>query len=121
MGTVPVFTPIANITSFKGPGIKRGTDDVTAHDSPNRYRQFIGTLVDAGEITIDINYDPAVHNALVSDFEDIVARDYRLIYPLASSQWQIKAFLVEFENTAPTDGKMTATSKFKITGKPVVT
>jgi len=121
MGGSPVFTAIANVTSFKGPGIKRDTSDVTAHDSPTRWREFIATLVDAGEISIDINYDPADHDTLIGDFEDTTARNYKLVYPAAASTWAFAAFMTEFEAEAPVDDKLSATVKFKISGKPTIT
>ncbi len=120
MGAVPVFTPIANVTGFKGPKIKRDTSDVTAHDSATRWREFIGTLVDAGEISLDLNYDPTFHNSLVGDFQDTVARNYRLVYPGGSSTWSFSAFMVGFETEAPVDDKLSATVGFKITGKPAI-
>lgn len=121
MGEIPVFTAIANVTGFKGPKMKRDTSDTTAHDSPNHYREFIGTLIDAGEITCDINYDPADHDALIEDFEDTAARDYKLTYPLAASEWALKAFLTGFEPEAPVDDKLAATITLKVTGKPDIT
>lgn len=120
MGASPVFTSIANVTTFKGPKIKRNTADVTAHDSPTRWMEFIGTLVDGGDVAIDINYDPSFHNALISDFQDTAARNYKLIYPLGSSTWSFSAFLTDFEAQAPVDGKLSASVTFKVTGKPVL-
>jgi hypothetical protein len=121
MGGSPVFTAIANVSGFKGPKMKRDTADTTAHDSPNHYREFIGTLIDAGEITLDINYDPADHDALVSDFEDTAARNYKLTYPLSASEWAFAAWLTGFEADAPMDNKLAATVTIKLTGKPAIT
>lgn len=116
-----VYAAIANITNFKGPNMKRNTDDVTAHDSPNRYSEFIGLLVDPGEIACDVNYDPADHDSLVADFEDTEPRGYKLTYPLSSSEWAFTALLIGFEAQAPVDGKLAATVTFKVSGKPTIT
>lgn len=116
-----VYTAIANVSGFKGPGIKRDTDDVTAHDSPTRWREYIGTLVTAGEIKVEINYDSSQHNTLISDFEDTTARGYKLRYPLNGSEWAFNAFITGFEVDAPIDGKQAASVTFQVTGKPTIT
>ena len=121
MGGSPVFTAIANVTSFKGPGLKRNTVDVSTHDDADNFMQFIGTLVDPGEVSLDINYDPSSHDDLIADFADTDARNYKLVYPDAASTWAFGAFLTGFEAQAPVDGKLSATVTFKITGKPVLT
>lgn len=121
MAGSPTFTAIANVTSFKGPEIKRDTADTTAHDSPNHYREFIGTLIDAGEVSCDINYDPSDHDSLIEDFEDTVARDYKLTYPISASEWAFKAFLTGFSAEAPDDDKLSASITLKVTGKPDIT
>lgn len=121
MATTPVFTAIGNVTSVKGPEIERDTYDVTAHDSVNGWKEFIGGLKDAGEVTIGLNYDPAKHDDLIADFEDTEARDYKLLWPLAAGEWDLKAFLTGFSPEAPVDDKMSAEIKLKVTGKPTIT
>lgn len=65
-----VFTTIADVTSLNPPNISRETLDVTSHDSPNGWMQFLGSLKDPGEVSADVNYQPDKHDLLVSDFED---------------------------------------------------
>lgn len=116
-----VFTAIGNVTSVSGPEIERETYDVTAHDSEDGWREFIGGLKDAGEVSLELNYDPSKHDVLVADFDDTVARDFKLVFPGALGTWQIKAFLTGFSQEAPVDDKLAAELKFKITGKPTIT
>lgn len=121
MEATPVFTAIGNITSVSGPEIERETYDVTAHDSPDGWREWIGGLKDGGEMSIDLNYDPRKHDELVEDFQDSAARDYKVTFPGTLGSWAIKAFLTGFSQESPVDDKMTATLTFKVTGKPVIT
>lgn len=121
MAGSPTFTAIARVTNFKGPTMKRNTVDVSAHDDDDNYMQFIGTLVDAGEISLDVNYDPSSHDALVADFADTVARNYKLTYPAGASEWAFGAFLTGFDSQSPVDGKLAATLVLKITGNPTIT
>ena len=119
------FTTIANVTSIKGPARKRETIDVTAHDSPDAYMEFIGGLKDGGEVQLDINYDPgkATHD-LDDDFDDEVARNYRLvILPGTDDEhtWAFGGIMTELSDEFPYDDKMTRSMTVKITGKPTLT
>lgn len=117
----PVFAPIGNATSVGGPEIERETLDVTAHDSPDGWREFVGSLKDAGEVSLEVNYDPREHDALVEDFDDIAPRTYRLTFPNGIGAWEFPAILTGFSPEAPHDDKLAAELTFKVTGKPVIT
>jgi predicted secreted protein len=115
------FVAIGSVYDLKGPEIKRDTYDVTAHDSANGWREFIGGLKDAGEVTISINYDPTKHDVLVADFEDTAPRNYQMVFPQSLGEWDLKLILTEFSQQAPSDDKLSAELKFKVSGKPTVT
>lgn len=120
--TAEVFTAIANVTNVGGPGLTRNTIDVTAHDSPDAWMEFKGSLKDGGEVSLDINYDPPTHDVLVDDFDDDDPRNYRVVFPdTAATTWRIKAVMTGFEPGAPHDDKLAATLSFKVTGKPDLT
>lgn len=119
--TTPVFTAIAGITNLGGPELERETYDVTAHDSPDAWREFVGGLKDGGEVSLDINYNPAVHDVLVADFGDDTPRDYRITWPQVLAEWDIKAVMTGFNPEAPHDDKMSAEITLKVTGKPTIT
>src|SRR5687768_227094 len=82
IGTAPgtTYEVIANVTNISGPSRSRETIDVTAHDSPDQYMEFIGGLKDGGEVSLDINYDPSeTTHDLDLDFEDVVPRNYQIV------------------------------------------
>jgi len=114
------FVTVGNVTSVSGPEIERETYDVTAHDSLNGWREFIGGLKDGGEVSLNVNYDPRKHDVLVSDFEDTLPRDYKLTFPGTLGEWQIKLILSGFSQEAPVDDKLSAELKFKVSGKPTI-
>jgi predicted secreted protein len=116
---VETFTAIASVTNIQGPGLSRNTIDVTAHDSPDNHMEFIGGLIDPGEVSLDINYDPAVHDTLVADLEDEDPRNYQVVFPNGAT-WAIKAIMTGFEPGAPIDDKLAATAAFKVSGKPTI-
>ncbi|MFM9649955.1 phage tail tube protein [Streptomyces galilaeus] len=117
----PAFTAIGNVTNVSGPEIERETYDVTAHDSLDGWREFIGGLKDGGEVSIEVNYDPRKHDDLVADFEDAVPRDYKLTFPEGLGEWALKLILTGFSQEAPVDDKLAAEMTFKVSGKPVIT
>ncbi|MFJ9027563.1 phage tail tube protein [Streptomyces sp. NPDC102274] len=121
MATTPVFAAIANVTNITPPGLERETLDVTSHGSPDAYREFAGGLKDGGEVSIDVNYDPRVHDALVADFADSEPRDYKIVWPKTLGEWEFTALLTGFEAEAPHDEKLAASLTFKVSGKPVIT
>jgi predicted secreted protein len=116
---VSSFTAIGRITSISGPGLKRNTIDVTAHDSPDGWMEFLGGLKDGGEVSADVNFTPAVHGLLVADLDDDDPRTYRIEWP-SGSAWTFDAILTGFEPDSPYDDKLSATLTWKVTGKPAV-
>lgn len=115
-----VFATLAGVSNITGPGISRETLDVTAHDSPDGYREFLGGIKDPGEVSVDVNYDPAVHDVWVDDLDDVDPRSYEMTFP-DGTVWAFAGFLTAFEPSAPFDDKLSASATFKVTGKPAIT
>ena len=115
------FAAIANVTDITPPGIERETYDVTAHDSLEGWREFIGGLKDGGEVEIEVNYDPREHDTLISDFADALPRNYKVVWPGTLGSWAFAAILTNFEPEAPHDDKLAASLTFKVSGKPTIT
>jgi predicted secreted protein len=115
-----VFVSIADVTALTPPALSRDTLDVTSHDSVNGWMEFVGGLKDPGECSADVNYQPAEHDDLVSDFEDDVPRNYKIVFPDGTT-WAFAALLTGFEPDAPYDDKLAATLTWKVTGKPTIT
>jgi len=116
-----VFTPIANVTTIKGPELSRETVDVTSHDSEDAWMEFVGGLKDSGEVSVEVNYDPAKHDIFVDDFADDTPRNYQLIFPTNPAvTWTFKALLTGFSSEAPYDDKLSAELTLKVSGKPTI-
>ncbi|MFC8012203.1 phage tail tube protein [Streptomyces cinereoruber] len=120
------FAVIANVTDISGPSRSREAIEVTAHDSPNKYREFIKGLKDGGEVEITLNYDPAAatHAALDADFEEDDLRDYQVVIlpgELDEHTWEFSALITDLGDEYPTEGQMERTATFKISGKPTLT
>lgn len=115
------FTEIADPTDISGPGLSRDTIEVTSHGSPNQYKEYVGGLKDGGEVSVDINYQPALHDLLVDDLDDDAPRNYELHFPDPDlTVWAFAAVMTGFEPDAPHDDKLAATVTFQVSGKPVI-
>lgn len=117
--TTEIFTPIANLSSVSGPGISRETLDVTAHDSPGRYMEFVGSAIDGGEVSADLNWDPSLPTTalLLADLEIPTPVNYQIAFP-DGKKFSAALLITGFEPSAPYDDKLTASLTFKVTGKP---
>lgn len=122
-----VFTTIAEVMDISGPGLAQGTAEVTPQTAANRARKYIATLIDGGEVSFDINYEPAgaTHDqttGLIKDMFDGTLRNFQLLFPdAATTTWAFAAFITGFEPTAPVDGALTASVTLKLDGIPSIT
>lgn len=119
------YETIANVTNISGPERTRETIDVTAHDSPDGWMEFIGGLKNGGEVSLDINYDPAeATHDLDDDFDDAEPRNYRIvILPDTEDEytWQLKGILTTLGDEFPYDDRQQRSMTIKVTGKPTLT
>lgn len=121
-----VFAAIANVSDISGPEREREAIEVTAHDSPDDYREFVKGLKDGGEVTITIHYDPGQtdHEALDDDFEEKDLRAYQVvILPGETDEhtWDFTAMITNLSDAFPYDDKMEREVTVKISGKPTLT
>lgn len=118
------YALIANVTNISGPSRSRETIDVTAHDSPDQWMEFIGGLKDGGEVSLDINYDPGqTSHDLDDDFDDDVPRSYQIvILPDTDDEhtWTFTGVMTGLEDEFPYDDKMARTLTIKVSGKPTL-
>lgn len=114
--TPGTYVAIANVSNISGPGLTRETIDVSAHDSPDATREFVGGLKDPGEVSADLNFDPAAHDTLIDDLDE-QEHNYRITWPEGTT-WTFAAILTGFEPGAPIDDKLSASVTWKVSGMP---
>ncbi len=126
--TTEVFEAIGNLTKVTIPGFTRETYDVTAHDSADKWREWIGGLLDGGEASCEFNYDPTitlngatVYVTLVADAENPDPVNYEIALP-DGSKFEAALLITKYDDIdAPFDGKVTGSITFKMSGKPTFT
>ncbi len=118
---IEVFSAVGNVTSISLPSLERETYDVTAHDSTDGWREFIGGLKDGGEVSFDVNYDPNEHVPLtMADTAETDPSNWEVAFP-SGALWAFAAILTSSEADAPHDGQLEGSITLKISGAPVFT
>lgn len=115
-----VFTTVAGVRSISGPSTETDEADVTTHSSAAQgaYREFILTLIDAGSIEFDMNYDPddTTHQGVRSDFTGRVKRNWELVMPGAIETISFSGYVKTFSFDFPVDDAITAKVSIRLTG-----
>lgn len=114
---------IAEITAINGFEITRDWADATHSQSPEKWREFIAGLKDAGEFSADLAFVPGSTSTtlLIAQFDKDTPSACEIYIPTATPyKWTLQAGLSAFGFDAPVDDKMTASITFKITGKPTL-
>lgn len=120
------YTTIAEVTDINGPGLSLATAKVTHQTSTGGWDEYIGTTLDAGELTFDINYAPtaASVNATTGLIADMVAktlRNFQVIFTDAgTTTWVLPALVTNFTPAEPVDGALTASITLKVSGQPTL-
>ncbi|MEM7416787.1 MAG: phage tail tube protein [Gemmatimonadota bacterium] len=126
-GGTEVFTAIAQVRDVGGPGLSMDTIDVTHHGSADHWREFVAGLKDAGEVSLELLFDPTetthrdASGGLLDDMDNRVLRNFQLQFPdTAQTTWSFAAFVTGFNPSAPHDGALTAAVTLKISGEPTL-
>jgi len=125
-GATEAFTTIAGVRDISGPGIKQRTAEVTNHSSTGGYAEYVGTILEGGEVSFELVFDPADNtqdygNGLLGDLVGRTVRNFNLVFPdTGATTWAFAALVTEFEPKEPVDGALTANCTLMITGQPTL-
>lgn len=114
---------IGRITKIEVGGQKCDSTDVTASDSADGFREFLPTLLDAGEITVEMNYSGAAIGAakvLSAAFQAKTVQLWTVTFP-DTSKWACSGFITNLGIPVDVEGKISQPVTIKCTGKPTFT
>lgn len=111
------FDNLAEVTSIKPPSYARDAIDVTHMESPNQFREYIAGLMDAGEVSLELNYVPAATDAIIAAM--VAGKGTFKITHANAVSITFDAIVTGYEPQIPVDDKMSTSATFKVTGKPV--
>lgn len=119
---VPVLTEILNVTSLGQPQMEVGETETTHLKSPGRFREFLATLIDGGEVGVMHNYVPGSATDLMLTALVALDRVWEITLPTtvgASKKWK-KTGPCYVKSYNPTDvevdGVLQAELVLRITG-----
>jgi hypothetical protein len=126
--TAEAFTTVAEVGDIAGPDRTRETEDVTTHDSPDDYDEFIATVKSSGEVSFPVHWvptDPTHDNAtgLHAAYEDGVTRNWRIVVPdydTSPSYLALSGFVNGLSDAMPVKGSLSANVKIKVVGGAVL-
>lgn len=115
------YVNVADVTEIGVLDISAETIESTVHGSPGGWRTFIGGLKDGGELSMSINYDPALHGTIFSAI-GVDGVTHRITLPDAGAAVVTFVGIVTGLSVgAPMDDKLTGDVTIKVSGPPVIT
>lgn len=123
-------TPVAELTSVGGIAIVTETIDVSNHDTEGGYREFVPSLKDAGEFTVEGNFvgadagQQAVYQAAQSgEVTPVTITFPKCGAEISGAKWQCDCLVTSCTpvGDATVDAQLTFTATLKVSGRPTFT
>lgn len=115
------WVTISEITSIKGPGMKRDTIEVTSMDSLGGYKEFIAGFRDSGTISLSMNFTRDGYDALKADFESNELSYYEIVLPDTDiTSFEFSGLVTEVPLTIGAKDAITMDVSIQISGPIVV-
>lgn len=110
------YVQVAEVTNITWPGYKRDAVEVTFMDSASYMREYIAGLIDAGEVSVEMNWVPSASDVILAAMTAGVGQ-FKIQYNNAANV-VFKAVVTAFSPQSPLGEKLSANATFKITGVP---
>lgn len=114
------YIDVAEVVGITPPAYTMDTVDTTHLLSPERFREYVNGLREAGELSLTINFVPGdtTSDLLVGEALQDTPGNYKITWPNAV-EWGFAGVMVGFApGDIAVDTKVTATVRVKVTGKP---
>jgi len=118
-GTTIAFASgfFAEILSVSGPNASRVSIPTSHMGTTSAHTFTPGDLVDWGELTVELAFDPSATPPIASSSESVVIN-----FPDSdTSTWTMTGFMTAFSPSTPFEERATASATIKITGAVVIT
>ena len=116
----------ANIISVDGPNITRESIETSHLGTEDNMTFLQAALSDAGEISLEIEFDPDLTPPIGTSATPVVAETVTITWPLPVGQataatWAFTAFATSYSGGASNGERMTGTLAIKISGDITIT
>lgn len=112
-------TLIAQIRSISGPGVQADDVDTTTLDSSSNYRTFAAGLLNAGEVTAQLVYDPSnlTHQRLNTYMNARSSKTFKAYHGSTTGVAEtFTAYVKGMGREIPLDDLITCDATFKVSG-----
>jgi predicted secreted protein len=107
---------VGNVLRVGIGGRTRDMIDISTMDSTDKFREFMAGMADAGELTIEMNFDDgAIATALNSAWENATSETWTV--NLGIKTWVGTGIISSLDIDDPYDDKITQSMTIKLTGK----
>lgn len=116
---MPTWTNIGQIRDFEPPSTLSETIDASTHDSAANWRRdYVSGLLDLGEMTFELAYDPAdAGHTWLRNNGPAGFNDFRIIFPdSGGTSWVFSGQVTNFQPKNPVEGLQTADVTIKCKG-----
>jgi predicted secreted protein len=112
------FTAVNEVQTASFSGAKVDTIDVTHAQSPNRRREFIGTLIDSGELQFTANYIPqdATQLSLQALMDGALLHNWKVVLPNSLGTFSFAGLINSIDRNLDFSKEAKLTCKIKISG-----
>src|SRR5579864_8799272 len=88
-GPPETFTQLGGLHKLESPAMKANLVDSTVMGQASVYRNNIAGLRDAGEMKLELVYDPtdSTQKTLLSDFNAGTTHNYKILFPDGATFW----------------------------------
>ena len=114
------YTTVAYVRDISGPSFSMDTVETSSHGSSGGWRTFVPGLIDGGEVSLDLLFDPseATHmnsTGLLSELTGRTIEGFKIIWP-DSITFTFNGLVTGFEPGAPFEDALTGSATIKVTG-----
>jgi hypothetical protein len=110
------YVQLAEVTNVTWPGYKRDAVEVTYMDSASSFREYIAGLIDAGEVTVELNWVPSASDPVLAAMTAGTGQ-FKIQYNNGPNV-VFKGIVTSWATQSPLGEKLSGTATFKVTGVP---
>lgn len=121
-GSPEVFTTLAEVVNIGSVETRLSTVDATHMESADAHMEKIPTLLETGEVSLELNYLPGdtTQNNIRNDCLNRTLRNFQITIPGSTKIVSFAAFVTQVGPAFPHDGKMTQNVTLTPTGKATI-
>jgi hypothetical protein len=114
--TPGTYTSVGEVFEFEPPTLTMDTVESSDFSHTDGYRRYIGGLIDGGEITFTLNFDPAgtIYGTLETLMETRAVKNWKFVYAGSTVNTIASALVTSMGRAVPRDDRMTMSVTLKV-------